>query len=428
MLHPTLRLAVLGSMFFAAACAASVASERPAVPVRVAEALARDAGDGVRYSAGLKPNEQAVMSFRVAGYVRSVRRVRGVDGRKRFIGEGDFVRKGALLAQLRDAEYRVKVSQARSRLREAEAHEKRARAAIMQAESAPDTARSRLDEAQAALDKARLDHERVERLVRSRTLAQADLDATRTRLAMARATTQGAKVGVGVAPATIESARAQLDLAHAAVAGAAALLREAEIALGDTALRAPFDAVILRRNVELGALAGPGAPAFVLADVRQLKAVFGVPDTRVERMALGQPVELVLAARPGERLAARISRISAAADPQSRAFEVEVALDNADGRLKAGMIATLIVGAPKRASILTVPLSAVLRPRGKSSGYAVLTVEKRDRGHVTSERLVELGRVIGNDVEVLRGLTVGAPIVVAGATFTRAGDPVRVVP
>ena len=59
---------------------------------------------------------------------------------------------------------------------------------------------------------------------------------------------------------------------------AAAQLQEARIALGDTELRAPFDAILLERHVDVGTLVSPGTPAFTIADLHLVKARFSVPD------------------------------------------------------------------------------------------------------------------------------------------------------
>ena len=78
--------------------------------------------------------------------------------------------------------------------------------------------------------------------------------------------------------AKLDAARAKVDAAIAAIAAAkqratatAAQLQEADIALGDTQLRAPFDGVLLERRIDVGTLVAPGMPAFTVADLVLVK-------------------------------------------------------------------------------------------------------------------------------------------------------------
>ena len=85
-----------------------------------------------------------------------------------------------------------------------------------------------------------------------------------------------------------DSARAQYDASEEQLKSARALTSEAEIALRDTSLIAPFDGDIVKKAVELGAFVGPGVPAFALAKTDTVKIVVGVPDT-VVRSDKGRP-------------------------------------------------------------------------------------------------------------------------------------------
>ena len=95
---------------------------------------------------------------------------------------------------------------------------------------------------------------------------------------------------------------------------AAAQLQEASIALGDTELRAPFDAVLLERNVDVGTLVSPGRPAFTIADLHLVKARFSVPDTALHIFRAGQPLQLTVDAFSEERFQGQVLSVAPAAD------------------------------------------------------------------------------------------------------------------
>src|SRR5262249_11466864 len=124
----------------------------------------------------------------------------------------------------------------------------------------------------------------------------------------------------------------------------------------------------------------------------------------------------------------RITRVAPSADPSSRMFEVEVTLPNADGALKPGMIAWLeLAGAPAPAQG-SVPLNAVVRPPGETSGYAVFVAESHGAGLVARMRRVSLGEMSGDRLEVTGGLQGGERVIVRGATLAVDAQDVRIVP
>ena len=91
----------------------------------------------------------------------------------------------------------------------------------------------------------------------------------------------------------------------------------------------------------MGALVGSGTAGFVLADLSYVKAAFGVPDTSLQSLKLGDTLTITSDATPGVEFNGHISRISPSADQNNRAFEVEVTIPNQQGLLKPGMIASL---------------------------------------------------------------------------------------
>jgi len=327
---------------------------------------------GLRFSAVVTPDAQVPLSFRIPGYIVSLKQVRGEDGRMRDIAEGDRVGRGAVLVQIRAAEYQDKVQQASSQAAAAEA----------------------------VAEKAKLDFDRATHLYSSQSITKPDFDA----------------------------ARAQYDASQSELRAARAATSEAGVALRDTSVVAPFDGDIVNKSVDLGAFVGPGVPAFVLAKTDTVKIVVGVPDTVVRSIKLGQPVDVAIDAFPTRSFHARISRMSSAADATTRNFEVEVAIPNPDHLLKVGMIGSLQLAnseSETRASSLVVPLSAIVQ--AKDGKYAVFVVSNSNAGQVASLRSVEIGAVTGTDITVVNGLSAGDRIITTGANLLKDGQRVEVV-
>ena len=350
-------------------------AEKPARPVKVETVAIESPATGLRYSASIQAYEQVQLAFKVGGYVRELQQLRGPDGRPRPVQLGDPVAKGTVLARLEASDYEQRVNQAKAQVAEADA----------------------------GLAKARADAARAEALYKAQALTRPDYDA--------------ATAGLASAAARAEGARAQLQAA--------------QLSLADTALVAPSNGVVLARSIEVGSLAGVGTPGFTVADLTRVKAVFGVPDLLVERVRIGTPLPVKTDAFGGEAFPGKVTAVSPAADTQSRVFNVEVTIPNADRRLKAGMIGTVEVASADVSGIPagspTVPVAAIVKS-ARAGAFAVFVVDGPDAGAAARTRDVTLGAISGNRVAVASGLKAGDRVIVSGASLLVDGDKVRVIP
>src|SRR5262249_409966 len=107
--------------------------------------------------------------------------------------------------------------------------------------------------------------------------------------------------GKAITKAELDSKTARADSTKAQFDAAAARSAEASLALGDTAVRAPMDGVVLSRSVEIGSLVAPGQPAMSIADTRRVKAVFGAPQTLVEKLHVGSPLQVFVGAEAASK-------------------------------------------------------------------------------------------------------------------------------
>jgi RND family efflux transporter MFP subunit len=369
-------LTVMAAASLAAGCAKVEGEEaKTAQPVRVAAVAEAPAPGGIRYSATIEPYEQVSLAFKNSGYVDAVLMRRGADGRMRSAQPGDTVGRGAVLARLRDSDFRERVAQGRSRLAESDA----------------------------SLTKARLDLERARTLFDADSLTKPELDA--------------AQAAFDAAEARVRSARADLELA--------------EIALRDCLLVSPMGGVILERAVDAGSLASPGVMSFVIGEVGAVKARFGIPDAALGSIRLGDAIGVMVEATGAETFAGRLTAIAPAADAQSRVFDVEVTIPNADGRLRPGMIGSVELGGARGAAAaarpLTVPLTAIVRGKDGAGDFAVFVIARESGAEVVRARKVQLGEVLGNGIAVTAGLEAGETVVVSGATLLVDGTAVKVI-
>lgn len=379
-----------------AACRKTEIYEKPLTPVRVQVVEQQQTGGGAtRYSANIQPESQVDLAFRIGGYVESIHPVAG-----RKVQEGDWIVKGTLLAKISDTEMNAKVEQARAQLAEARA--------------AQTAAASQLAEARAAQENSKLELERAARLFAADSLIKPSLDAAR------------AKVDMG--QARIDAVQAQMAMTQARMEAARAQLTEAEAMKKSCELRAPMSGLLIRRNIEIGSMAVPGAPAFTLADTNSVKAVFGVPDVETPKLKIGSSLSVSTEAVSGIKLSGRLTRVSPSADPKTRIFDVEVLIPNPGRRLKIGMVVSLeVAGGRTPATVTVIPLPALFQLKEKDGGYGAFTVEQSGSDRIARLHRVETGETIGNMVVVRSGLKPGDRIVVSGATIVSEGEKVKVI-
>ncbi len=345
-----------------------VAAKSP-TPVRVVDVALNSSSEGLRYSASVLPFAQAALSFKSSGYVTEIKQVMGADGRRREIGPGDFVSRGALLAQIRHQDLKNQLDQAAAAVTQAEAQH-------LQASQ---------------------DYERSKALYSTHSLTKPEFDQTQARF---------------------DSSRGAVDQTKAS-------LRQSQLALADADLGAPFSGFILARNVELGNLASPGTVAFTIADISAVKVSFGVPEYAVKQLRLGQEFNIHLQEDPKE-YKGRVTSIAVGADEKNRVFAVEVTVPNPKSYLKPGMIASLNLAGAEKAPAPSVPLAAVVAVPTSPGRYGVFVASEANGKWTAHLRAVTLGETHENDVAV-EGVKPGEKIVVVGVADLKDGDLVQVL-
>jgi len=398
--------------------------EKTVKPVRVKTVETHTGASVVRYSASIRPSSQVEIAFKVGGYVESIKSAEG-----RHIQAGDIVMKGAVLAQLRQSDYAAKVNEARSQTGEARSAVDTNNAQLKEAITSVETGRAQLKDSEASYERAKLDFERAEALFATQSITKPDFDAAKERFEVCKAKLAAARAQLAVAEAKVNTAKFQIGAAESRLKTTEATVYTASIPLGDAQLRAPLSAVVIERKIEVGQLVSTGTPAFVLADLSSVKAAFGVPDLALQNFKIGDTLTMTTDAVPGTEFTGHISRISAAADQNSRVFDVEVTIPNQEGLLKPGMIASMTVneaGATREFPV--VPLTAVTRSKVDPNSYAVVVVEEVNGKHVARLRNVTLGESYGNSVAVNSGVKPGEIVITTGVTQVADGEEVRVMP
>lgn len=210
--------------------------------------------------------------------------------------------------------------------------------------------------------------------------------------------------------------------ARARVAAARAQLQAQEVRLSQSAVRAPDDGVISARSATVGAVVNNGTELFRLIRKGRLEWRAEVTAAELGRLTTG--TRAIITSTSGARLEGRVRMIGPTVDPQSRVALVYVDVNPlpgpAAGSARAGMFARgeFDLGA---LPALTVPQPAVVVREGFSYVFRV------NPDNRVSQLKVQIGRIAGDRLQVLSGVTSDMRIVASGGGFLNDGDLVRVV-
>jgi RND family efflux transporter MFP subunit len=322
---------------------------------------------------------QSFTLLNASGYVVAQRKAAVASkatGRLEWLGveEGSKVKRGEIIARLENRDVV---------------------AAKEQAEANVNTARFNLAEAGAELENAQLSLRRSQELSRRGFIAQADFDNAEARNKRAHAAVSGAE---------------------AALNAAQAALKAAEVAVEYTLIRAPFDAVVLTKNADigdivtpLGAAANAKAAVVTIADMSSLQVEVDVSESNLGGVKVGQPCEIQLDAIPDARFRGAVHMIVPTADRTKASVLVKVRFIDKDPRVLPEMSARVAflerqVTKEEEAPRTGINPSAVVTKDGRQVVYVV----QSDRA---AETTVRTGGRVGDLIEVLEGVKPGDKVV-----------------
>jgi HlyD family secretion protein len=259
---------------------------------------------------------------------------------------------------------------------------------------ATDTVHAELAQAQAALAEAQA------------TLAEAQSNAARARQVQGSGALSALQIGQYLTAETTAAARAQ---------SMSAQVRSQQLRLRQATVLAPDDGVISARSATVGAVLPVGQELFRMIRRNRLEWRAEVTATEFDKIRVGQRVEVVAA--NGARLEGRVRMLAPTIDPQARTGLVYVDLP-VGSSARAGMFARgeFVLG---QSTALTVPQQALV----VRDGFNYVFELKTDNRVV--QRRVQIGRRVGERIEITGGLQPDARVVAAGAGFLNDGDLVR---
>ncbi len=219
-----------------------------------------------------------------------------------------------------------------------------------------------------------------------------------------------------------EFAQAELDRSEANDGLARAAVARADEALRRTTIRAPFDGVVGKRQVSPGELVDPSRVVTRLDGLGSLRVDLSLPEGDLARVTTGLAAEVTASASRGAPIAGTVAFVAVHIDEATRTFEVRIAVQDAESRLRPGMTTAVRIVASRAEQALLVPTECVV-PTAAGSAVWIVGADNK-----VSRRPVKLGERHETTVEVTEGLATGDRIVSEGLARLRDGAAVEVQP
>ena len=337
---------------------------------------------------------QAFTLLNASGYVVPQRKAAvaaKVTGTLVWLGvqEGSVVKKGQLIARLENEDVTAQKTQAAANL---------------------NVARSNLEQARAELNDATVSLNRERILLSKGYVAQADYDTAEARYKKAKAAVEGAE---------------------AAIRASIAALNGANVAIEYTLIRAPFDAVVLTKDADVGDIVTPigaavnaKAAVVTIADMGSLEVEADVSESNLQQVKVGQPCVIQLDALPESRFRGEVSTVVPTADRSKGTVLVKVSFIDKDKRIMPEMSAKVAflsrpAGRDEQTPFTALEPAAVV---SRSDRKVVFLI----RGNRAIEALVTIGAKRGDMVEVTHGVQAGDKIVANPPSGLKNGSKIKV--
>jgi RND family efflux transporter MFP subunit len=387
-------------------------TQPPATPVRLTNPKVAKVLDSSNYAASLESRQSVRIQPRVAGQISKI-----------FVKPGDRVKTGQPLLQIDAAQQRAQVANRQATADTAAAEIKTAQANVVNATATLRSLEARKASAQADVQFKQQEYQRFRQLARSGATSQQnaaqklnDLRAAEAALQSAEASIQAQKSSINAAQSTVSRARLALKAAQANTSEGTAQLQYYTIA-------APIPGIVGNIPVKTGDVVANTTQLLTVTQNDRLEVQLQIPLERSSSLRAGLPVKL-LDERDRELQTGRISFIAPDVDPATQSIQVKATFSNLQNLRTAQFIRARVIW--KENSGVLLPTSAISRLAGRN--FVFVAVPSKDAncptkgagtkiaadGLVAAQRPIQLGKIIGNDQEVLSGLNARDRVITSG--------------
>ena len=193
-------------------------------------------------------------------------------------------------------------------------------------------------------------------------------------------------------------------------------------------IRAPFDGITGLRNVFMGEYLKDGTEIVRLEDISRMQLRFTIPQNDLNKISIGQAMNIFVDAEAGKTFKGTISAIEPAVNYQSGVIQVQADIPNLDHKLRSGMFAKANIILPTLTKQITVPETAINYTLYGETVYLISeqTSESGKSFKQVDQKIVKLGKSIDGDIHILSGLEAGDVVVTSGQVRLSNGAHVKI--
>lgn len=328
-------------------------------PVRTMTLVAANAISSHTFNGIARSDIAARLSFNVSGRLKSVN-----------VKPGQFVKKGALLAEVDDAYFKLKVAEVRASLKQTVSE----------------------------LEHSKARYQRVQKLYVNRSSSLSDLDSARTAYDSAKANRRAMQTR----------------------------LEQAQLELSYTKLKAPLDGSVSEIHVRKGENISAATNIATISSTKNIEVPISVPGSMIDAIQVGQLTKVNFDDIKAKSFNARITEVSHASSMRTTTFPVTVRVIKPSKKIHPGMAAsvTFAIGKENATKSFVIPVHALMED---DEDFYIYTVENiKEQVGVIKRRNVSRGALTGNGIILTDGVTEGMKVLTAGMSRVRENQKVRV--
>jgi multidrug efflux pump subunit AcrA (membrane-fusion protein) len=388
------------------------------VAITVARSEARDIPATIQATGSFVANETSNVAPRAAGKIANI-----------SVNAGDFVSGGQIIARIDDRDARLQLANAQAAVKQAQAGVRQAEARLglldggrFEASTIPEVrvASANLEQMQAELRQAEANEARYRELTRTGDVAMVAYETHRTARDTARARVNAARQQLDAAINTARQSNQAIVSARANVEAAQTQVAQAQQAIADTIVRAPFAGFVSERPAAVGEYVSSASIIATVLRTNPIKIQIQVGETDLPFVGLGRGVSVEVDAYRDRRFAGSVIAVNPAVDPNSRSAVVEASIENGDNALRPGMFGSARINREGGGVGIFIPKAAVHSDEPTQSYRAFVIVEG-----VAKLRVLQLGPEEGDSIQILSGLN--ADEVVATSNLDQLYEGAKVV-
>jgi RND family efflux transporter MFP subunit len=376
--------ALLGAVIIIAGLAYAFRNQTPTVEVVTAQKPEIGGRSAILNASGyVTPRRRATIAAKITG------RVTGV-----FFDEGTHVHAGQLLATLDDSDVKK---------------------ALDSAKADRDASQAAIADFQVQLRLAEIELQRAEALRKAGVQSQEQLDTS---------------------SAAADSLKAKIQLAKQQVQSSEMRIREAQQAVDNCVINAPYDGIVVSKDAQVGEMVSPISAGggftrtgiATIVDMNSNEIEVDVNEAYIARVKDRQKVTAILDAYPDWEIPSHVRTVIPTADRQKATVKVRISFDKLDPRIlpDMGIKVTFLSDEPVKKVDANAPVIAALLPTDAlhdENGKKIVFLVKNDK---LERRAVAVGSTQGTQTEILSGIVAGDAVVVKGPANMQDGLAVQI--